>query len=224
MLDGGSLSIKDKAVLEFGCHSGELGSVLGALGARVTGVDPDPRAVEAARASAARHGLAGRTCFMHVPLTSPLPFDDESFDLISCAGVLQLVRDDLLEHVQGELDRVLKPGGQIIVSATASRPWPREPHHGRWLVNYVPRSLDPIVYGQRTRRGTWPWRIRSGKLEGYRDMGHEGGGRRILQSLAREDVSPRGLLLHSVLNGLLVKRGGHCGNVSPQIAAVLQKP
>jgi hypothetical protein len=42
--------------------------------------------------------------------------------------------------------------------------------------------------------------------------------------MGREDVSRRELRLVALLNRLLVKLGGHCGYIAPQIATVLQKP
>jgi len=224
VFDGAFFSVQGKHALEFGCHVGGTACVLAALGARVTGIDPDEKILDLARANAARYGLDGRTSFLHVPDTSQLPFGNETFDLVSCISVLQFVPDHLFGAVQDELDRVLKPGGHVVVFATSNRIWPREPHHKRWFVNYIPKRLDPILYGKPTRRGIWPWRIRGGRFSSYRDASHEDGGRRILEIKAREDVSPSALRLMTAVNHLLVPFGAHYGHVSPQIAMVLQKP
>jgi ubiquinone/menaquinone biosynthesis C-methylase UbiE len=58
-----------------------------------------------------------------------LPFEDASFDWVLCASVLPLVEDD--KRAAGELARVLRPGGEALISArTAAAPrgahYPRE--------------------------------------------------------------------------------------------------
>jgi len=130
------------ALLEFGCNYAATSIVAAAMGARVTGVDVDADAIALARCNAARHGFADRIELCHVADTRRLPFDDASFDIILCISVLEYVAPDHLPAVLAELARVLKPGGLMIVSGTASRLAPREVHSGRWLVNYWPRALD----------------------------------------------------------------------------------
>ena len=44
----------------------------------------------------------------------PWPFPDESFDVVLCTQVLEHVSD--LAHVLHELDRVLRPGGTLVVT------------------------------------------------------------------------------------------------------------
>lgn len=43
-----------------------------------------------------------------------LPFEDESFDLVMCIEGFHYVED--LQHAVGELERVLRPGGHLLVS------------------------------------------------------------------------------------------------------------
>jgi len=49
-------------------------------------------------------------------------------------------------------------------AGTSNRLWPREPHSGRWLTNYVPRAFDSMLFRSRTgpQRGLWPWEILRG--------------------------------------------------------------
>ena len=148
------------ALLEFGCNYAASSIVAAAMGARVTGIDVDADTIALARHNAARHGMAGAIDLRHVPDTRTLPLADASFDLILCISVLEYVAPDHLPTVLAELRRVLKPGGLILVSGTASRLAPREVHSGRWLVNYWPRALDRL-FGHRTplQRGVNPWAI-----------------------------------------------------------------
>lgn len=134
--------VAGSALLEFGCNYAASSIVAAAMGACVTGVDVDADAIALARHNAARHGFADRIDLRHVPDTRRLPFDDACFDIILCISVLEYVVPDQLPAVLAELRRVIKPGGLILVSGTASRLAPREVHSGRWLVNYWPRALD----------------------------------------------------------------------------------
>jgi ubiquinone/menaquinone biosynthesis C-methylase UbiE len=99
-----------ETVLELGCGPGRFVAMLAQLGYRVTGVD-----------------LCGRASFPtwekiealpHVVLrdevrAEQLPFPDASFDHVACMGAL-LYFDDA-QRALGEMRRVLKPSGRLIV-------------------------------------------------------------------------------------------------------------
>jgi SAM-dependent methyltransferase len=155
------------ALLEFGCNYAASSIVAAAMGARVTGVDVDADAIALARCNAARHGFADRVDLCHVADTRRLPFDDASFDIILCISVLEYVAPGHLPAVLTELRRVLKPGGLMIVSGTASRLAPREVHSRRWLVNYWPRAIDRWLLRRKEplQRGVNPLTI----LRAFRD-------------------------------------------------------
>lgn len=143
VLDAYSIAPADKAALEFGCNYGASGIVLSRLGAQVTGVDVDPDNIRLAKANIAMHGADAAMSALHVPDTRTMPFDDASFDLVIANSVLEYVAPDQLHDVMAEIQRVMKPGGQMLVLGTASRLAPREVHSGRWLANYLPRALAP---------------------------------------------------------------------------------
>lgn len=147
-----------KAVLEFGCNYGASGVVMARLGARVTGVDVDPDNVRLALANAALHGVEAAMSATHVPDTRAMPFAGESFDLAIANSVLEYVDPGQLDAVVGELHRVIRPGGLLLVLGTASRLAPREVHSRRWLVNYLPRAVDRLA-GRDWQRGLAPWHL-----------------------------------------------------------------
>jgi SAM-dependent methyltransferase len=99
--------------------------------------------------------------FVRLQEGATLPFGDRTFDLITCNSVLEYVKPADLPYVQRQLDRVLRPGGHVVVFGTSNRLWPIEAHSGRWLVNYVPARFDRFFRGP-LQRGLWPWQIRSG--------------------------------------------------------------
>lgn len=81
--------------------------------ATVVGIDRERRWVEQASHWAAHAGLSGRVRFDVGDVTS-LPFDDGTFDLVTCQTVLIHVRD--VDVVLREFLRVLAPGGRLLVA------------------------------------------------------------------------------------------------------------
>ena len=93
-------------VLDIGCGGGFLAEEFAALGCRVTGVDPSPASVSAARAHAAGRGLG---IDYRVGAGEALPAPDAAFAVACCCDVLEHVSD--LDRVISETARVLRPGG-----------------------------------------------------------------------------------------------------------------
>lgn len=167
VLDVYSIDPKGKSVLEFGCNVGASGIVMAKLGAQVTGVDVDPAFVRIAHANIALNGVDNRAEALHVPDTRAMPLDDAAFDLAIANSVLEYVPPEQLIAVIGEIHRVLKPGGRLLVLGTASRLAPREIHSRRWLVNFLPRAFDRLI-GKDLQRGLSPFLLQraiSGRFE-----------------------------------------------------------
>jgi 2-polyprenyl-6-hydroxyphenyl methylase/3-demethylubiquinone-9 3-methyltransferase len=93
-------------VLDIGCGGGFLAEEFAALGCQVTGVDPSPASVGAARAHAAGRGLR---IGYQVGAGEELPFPDAAFGVACCCDVLEHVADQ--DRVISETARVLRPGG-----------------------------------------------------------------------------------------------------------------
>ncbi len=93
-------------VLDIGCGGGFLAEEFAALGCRVTGIDPSPVSIDAARAHAA--GRGPRIDY-RVGAGEELPAPDAAFDVACCCDVLEHVSD--VDRVISETARVLKPGG-----------------------------------------------------------------------------------------------------------------
>lgn len=94
--------------LDVGCGKGRFTSrIADATGARITGLDVSPTAVEIARARYSeiefRSGLA-----------TPLPFPSEHFDLAVTAELLWYVLPDI-QAFFAEVKRVLVPGGHYLI-------------------------------------------------------------------------------------------------------------
>ncbi|MFI6961279.1 class I SAM-dependent methyltransferase [Streptomyces sp. NPDC050255] len=108
-------------VLDCACGIGTQALGLAALGYRVTGSDLSPVAVTRAAREAASRGLA-------LPVTAAdmtqLPFRDGSFDVVVCAdnSLPHLLTPQAVLAALGEMRRVLRPGGVLLLS---TRPYDR---------------------------------------------------------------------------------------------------
>ena len=99
-----------RSVLDVGCGVGHWGTLLVSVlspEATITGVDREDEWVDAATRRAAAMDLAERCSYRRAAAKS-LPFDDASFDLVTCQTVLIHVRDP--RAAIREMLRVTKPG------------------------------------------------------------------------------------------------------------------
>jgi ubiquinone/menaquinone biosynthesis C-methylase UbiE len=102
--------IRGARVLDAGCGDGALVCAAASRGAEVTGVDPDPAMLAAARSRAAAAGI--RASFLEGRVER-LPFPDASFDVVASVTVLCFVPD--AAGAVRELARVLRPGGRLVL-------------------------------------------------------------------------------------------------------------
>jgi ubiquinone biosynthesis O-methyltransferase len=97
-------------VLDAGCGDGALACAAAGRGAQVTGVDPDPTMLAAARSRAAKAGLQATFRDGRV---ERLPFPDATFDVVVSVTVLCFVPD--ASAAVREMARVLRPGGRLVL-------------------------------------------------------------------------------------------------------------
>lgn len=99
---------RDLCVLDAGCGSGRTMEDLADYG-QVHGVELDPAVADIAGARGVGEVRVGRL--------EHLPYDDSMFDLVTCLDVLEHVEDD--RTALGELRRVCKPGGWLLLAVPA---------------------------------------------------------------------------------------------------------
>lgn len=112
---------RDKVCLDAGCGGGRNTIAMAQLGAaEAHGIDIGAAGVEDARQRA--RGLPNVT-FSEASIED-MPFADDMFDAVWCAGVLMHVGNE--EKALDEIARVLKPGGLLymLVYATGGMRWP----------------------------------------------------------------------------------------------------
>ena len=110
-----NIGLADEVVLDIGCGTGGPSIVLARdLGAgRVVAIDVEAPLLARAAEHAAAEGVADRIAFMPVE-PGPLPFEDESFDLVFSKDALIHIADKAA--IYREALRVLRPGGAFVAS------------------------------------------------------------------------------------------------------------
>ena len=101
------------SVLDVGCGEGANSVLLAKLGARVTGIDISPAAIDVARRRAAANSVSERVAFTVSPLENVDNWDNK-FDLIWCEAFLHHVLGDL-ETIVNRLVSWLAPNGRMII-------------------------------------------------------------------------------------------------------------
>lgn len=98
-----------RQVLDYGCGTGWLSTILALRGAQVTGIDISAVAIQAARRLAQAYEVE---VDFQVASAYDLPFQAASFDVIIGQAILHHLRDKT--GAAQELRRVLRPGGRAV--------------------------------------------------------------------------------------------------------------
>jgi SAM-dependent methyltransferase len=117
-------------VLDVGCGTGALAARLTDRGYQVVGVDPSAGMLEIMRA---RHPSVEAV----VASGAALPLDDDRFDLVLTVAALHHVAEPgAVRRTLGEMTRVSRPGGRILV-------WDHNPRNPYWssLMRRVPQDI-----------------------------------------------------------------------------------
>ena len=105
-------------VVELGCGPGFYARRLAAHDRAVvaSGLDRSPAQVAEARQRAEREGLGN--CRFELGDVAAMPYRDQSIDALVAARLFVLVEDR--EQVLGEMHRVLRPGGRLVIGVGAA--------------------------------------------------------------------------------------------------------
>jgi ubiquinone/menaquinone biosynthesis C-methylase UbiE len=132
---------KGQDVLDIGCNNGYGTKIISKNCASIIGVDVSDQAV----AEAQRTYATGDLQFRVISGLS-LPFEDQTFDLITSFQVIEHVAD--VEEYLSEIKRVLKTGGKVVFTTPnaevrldpGTKPW--NPFHVR---EYSPEELKKLL-------------------------------------------------------------------------------
>jgi len=103
------VDIRSADILDAGCGNGVYSKYYADRGAEVTGIDFSEAAIKSIR----EQGIVGD---YGVGSIDSLPVDADSFDIVHCFSVLyHLVDDDNWADAISELNRVLRPGGGLLL-------------------------------------------------------------------------------------------------------------
>jgi len=102
-------------VLEIGCGTGTVLMTVKRFhpDAQVTGLDPDPKALDRAKQKAHRSELAIR---FDQGFSDQLPYSDHSFDRVLSSFMFHHLNEEEREQTLREARRVLRPGGSFYMA------------------------------------------------------------------------------------------------------------
>ncbi len=108
------LRLRGKRVLDFGAGHGDLLAHLFALGVPATGLEFSTRS-----ADSVRDRFAGESLFLGVETADELPssLPSAAFDVVFLVEVVEHLLDAQVEPTVREVERLLAPGGHVVVTA-----------------------------------------------------------------------------------------------------------
>jgi 2-polyprenyl-6-hydroxyphenyl methylase / 3-demethylubiquinone-9 3-methyltransferase len=126
-----------RRVLDVGCGAGLLSEPLARLGGRVTGIDPEPGMIEAARLHAAESELS---IAYEARTVDDLVGEGRSFDLAVALEVIEHVPDGYA-FVSG-LAQLLAPGGVLVLSTLSRtlKAWVQAIAGAEYALGWLPRG------------------------------------------------------------------------------------
>lgn len=121
--------VRGRTVLDVGCGDGELAVALWERDARVSGIDASAAMVAAAYRRAERHGA---DISFSIGTAERLPFSPATFDCVVAVTVFCFV--DHAAPALGEIGRVLRPGGRLVIGELGQwSTWAAERRLRGWL-------------------------------------------------------------------------------------------
>ena len=101
-------------VLDAGCGTGVVALEVLELGYKVKGIDIADQMIQIAKALREKHGISEKTWELATSELIEAKFDDESFEAILALGFLEYQTNEI--DILWEMNRLLKPGGCLIIS------------------------------------------------------------------------------------------------------------
>lgn len=110
--------IAGKRVLDVGCGGGLLAEGMARRGARVTGIDLAPGAIEVAKLHALEAGIS--VDYRLAPVEALAGSEPGAYDLVTCLEMLEHVPDPAA--ILAGIARLVRPGGDVVCSTINRNP------------------------------------------------------------------------------------------------------
>ena len=155
-----AIDFKGKNVLEIGIGQGADAEAIARAGGRYNGLDLTAAAVDRVKTRFRIRQLSHGEIVQGSALA--MPFPDNSFDIVFSHGVLHHIPN--IQQAQKEIDRVLKPGGELIAMLYAKHSlnhWVAIRVVRRlallpfYLLNYAPSSMLRAHIDNAKKAGQW---------------------------------------------------------------------
>jgi ubiquinone/menaquinone biosynthesis C-methylase UbiE len=129
-------------ILDVGCGTGSLLEQYERAGCRVSGIDTSPAMLE----------IAGRrlshSADLRLDNAADMPFADGTFDLVTASLILHELSPDIRIAVLGEMGRVLKKNGRVLI--TDYNPGPVRRLRG-WMTRIAITVAENIAGGEHVK-------------------------------------------------------------------------
>lgn len=142
-------------ILDVGAGKSVFKSVLLNLGYDVTTLDPDTKSFEKAIPERLTQ-VAGSVL--------DIPFEEASFDGVFCLSVLEHLKPDEPMLAMREMERVLKPGGHLVVTFDVNLD-PSKPYHftideyRKFVANFLPKVPPVAVTSDTLTSSLYYWEM-----------------------------------------------------------------
>ncbi len=107
---------KGDMVLDIGCGTGALSLRAARMGARVRGIDINPRMLEVARIRAEKANLSEHVEFLEMGVAELGTEESLSFDVVMSVLCFSELKEDEISFALREARRILKPGGLLLIA------------------------------------------------------------------------------------------------------------
>jgi len=150
------IELSDKKMLDFGCGAGASTLIFLRCGAtNVVGVEVDETLLDIAKLRLNDFFQNGHQLIKieHIDGKYSMPFSNGEFDIVWAQALMEHVLPDQRRFVLGELWRVLKRDGLLIIFGTPNRLWVKEFHTSNlYFVNYLPLDIAVFLARHCSRR------------------------------------------------------------------------